>query len=60
MTIRKNQKIINEIKEKVLNNIRSFGFSVEKNEEFGRTVYSIDNDRIFIDIIYASLNSRGE
>lgn len=60
MTIRKNQKIINEIKEKVLNNIRSFGFSVEKEEEFGRTIYSIDNKRVFVDIIYASLNSRGE
>jgi hypothetical protein len=60
MSIRKSQKTINEIKEEVLKNISSFGFNVKKYEEFGKTVYSIDNDRIFVDIIYASLNSRGE
>ncbi len=60
MTIRKKQKTIDEIKEKVINNIRDFGFSVKRNESFGRTIYSIDNDRLFVDIIYASLNNRGE
>ncbi|PKP57113.1 MAG: hypothetical protein CVT88_04850 [Candidatus Altiarchaeales archaeon HGW-Altiarchaeales-1] len=60
MTIRKNQKTIDEIKEKVLNNIRSFGFIVKRNENLGKTIYSIDNDRIFVDIIYASLNNREE
>ena len=60
MTIRKNQKTIDDIKEKVLDNIRSFGFNVKRDENFGKTIYSIDSDRIFVDIIYASLNDRGE
>lgn len=60
MTIRKAQKTIDSIKEKVLNKIKSFGFSVRQDKRFGRTVYSLDNERIFIDIVYASLNERGE
>ena len=36
MTIRKNQKAIDGIKEKVLHNIRSFGFNVEKDKNLGK------------------------
>jgi hypothetical protein len=60
MTIRKPQKTIDSIKEKVLNKTVSFGFSVRQDETFGKTVYSLDNGRIFLDIVYASLNERGE
>jgi len=60
MTIRKDQKTIDSIKEKVLNNIQRFGFTVEQDKRFGKTIYSIDNGKIFLDLSYASLNKRGE
>lgn len=60
MTIRKDQKTIDNIKEKVLNNIKSFGFAVKRDKRFGKTVYSLDNGKIFIDVAYASLNRRSE
>ena len=60
MSIRKEQKIIDDIKGKVIKNIKNLGIDVKKDEQLGRTVYSLDNGKIFIDIIYASLNKRGE
>jgi len=60
MTIRKAQKTIDSIKEKVLGKIRGFGFSVSREERFGKTIYSLDGKRVFIDVIYATLNARGE
>jgi hypothetical protein len=60
MTIRKNQKIIDGIKEKVLGKIRSFGFSVSREKSFGKTIYSLDCKRVLIDVVYSTLNARGE
>lgn len=60
MTDRKDQKTIDSIKEKVLDNISSLGFTIKREQKFGKTIYSLNNGELFFDIIYASLNSRGE
>jgi hypothetical protein len=60
MSNRKSSGEISEIKSRVLNNIKAFGFSTENRSDLGKSIYSLNNS-IIVDLIYSSLaESRNE
>ena len=57
---RKPAPLINTAKHNFIQKIELLNFTVARIKELGKSIYSVNNGEIYLDITYASLNSRNE